>query len=186
MKPKILTAILLFISAYSPLFLILAVKDLDFVCTHKFKHPLAVGIIIGISILSVVLLFTTVKLIKRGNMLVTITEVKNRSVDLINYTIPYIVSFFGFDLSKMEDILSLTIFLTLLLLLTIKSKSVFMNPILLIAGYNLYDLEYEYDGKKRETIALSKCEMRRGERFYIRSLTRFIYFVTQKEETQNE
>jgi hypothetical protein len=147
---------------------------------------LAVGIIIGISVLSVVLLFATVKLMKRGNMLVAITEIKNRSVDLINYTIPYIVSFCGFDLSKMEDILSLTIFLTLLLLLTIKSKSVFLNPILLIAGYNLCDLEYEFDGKKRETIALSKYEMKRGERFYIRSLTRFIYFVTKKEETKNE
>jgi hypothetical protein len=186
MKPKILTAILLFISAYSPLFLILAVKDFDFVCSYKFKHLLAVCIILGISVLSVVLLFATVKLMKRGNMPVTVTEIKNRSVDLINYTIPYIVSFFGFDLSKMEDILSLTIFLTLLLLLTIKSKSVFMNPILLIAGYNLYDLEYEYDGKKHETIALSKYEMKKGERFYIRSLTRFIYFVTEKEETQNE
>lgn len=119
-------------------------------------------------------------------MPVTVKEIKNRSDDLINYTIPYIVSFFGFDLSKMEDILSLTIFLTLLLLLTIKSKSVFMNPILLIAGYNLYDLEYEYDDKKHETIALSKYEMKRGERYYIRSLTRFVYFVTENEKAQNE
>ncbi|MDR2653258.1 MAG: hypothetical protein LBC68_13300 [Prevotellaceae bacterium] len=186
MKPKIFTAILLFISAYSPLFLILVIKDFDFVCTYKFKHPLADYIILGISVLSVVLLFATVKLMKRGNMPVTVTEIKNRSVDLINYTIPYIVSFFGFDLSKIEDIFSLTIFLILLLLLTIKSKSIFMNPILLIAGYNLYDLEYKFDGKKRETIALSKYEMKNGERLYIRSLTRFIYFVTEKEDIQDE
>jgi hypothetical protein len=186
MKPKILTAILLFISAYSPLFLILVIKDFDFVCTYHFKHPWADYIILGISILSVILLFATVKLMKRSNMPITVTEIKNRSVDLINYTIPYIVSFFGFDLSKMEDIFSLTIFLTLLLLLTIKSKSVFMNPILLITGYNLYDLEYEFDGKKHETIVLSKYEMKRVERFYIRSLTRFIYFVTEKEDMQNE
>ena len=186
MKPKILTAILLFISAYSPLFLILAIKDFDFDCTYQFKHPLAVYIILGISVLSVILLFATVKLMKRGNMPVTVVEIKNRSVDLINYTIPYIVSFFGFDLSKMEDIFSLTIFLTLLLLLTVKSKSVFMNPILLVAGYNLYDVEYEFDGKKHETIALSKYKMKKGERFYIRSLTRFIYFVTEKEKSHNE
>jgi len=181
MKPRLPTAILLFISAYSPLFLILAVKDFDFYCDLSFRHPIGISILLGISALSVILLFITVKSIRRGNMPVTITSVKNRSVDLINYTIPYIVSFFGFDLAKVEDIISLSIFLLLLLLLTIKSKSVFMNPILLLAGYNLYDLEYEFDGKPCTTIVISKHEMKSGERFYIRSLTRFLYFVTEKE-----
>ena len=181
MKPKLLTAVLLFISAYSPLFLILAVKDFDFICTLQFKHPLAIFILLGIAILSIVLLFVTISSIKRGNMPVTVKAVRNRSVDLINYTIPYIVSFFGFDLAKMEDIISLSIFLLLLLLLTIKSKSVFMNPILLLAGYNLYDLEYEFDGRPYSTVVISKHEMKNGDRFYIRSLTRFLYFVTEND-----
>lgn len=183
MKPKLLTATLLFISAYSPLFLILAVKDFDFYCSLRFNHPIGISILLGISVLSVILLFATIGSIKRGNMPVKIKVVKNRSVDLINYTIPYIVSFFGFDLSKVEDIISLSIFLLLLLLLTVKSKSVFMNPILLLAGYNLYDLEYEFDGKPLSTIVISKHEMKPGERYYIRSLTRFLYFVTEEEST---
>lgn len=186
MKPKLLTAILLFISAYSPLFLILAVKDFDFYCSYSFKHPIGISILLGLSVLSVILLFATINSIKRGNMPVTVKTVKNRSVDLINYTIPYIVSFFGFDLAKMEDIISLSIFLLLLLLLTIKSKSVFMNPILLLAGYNLYDLEYEFDKKSFSTIVISKHEMKSGERFYIRSLTRFLYFITEKENKDAE
>lgn len=181
MKPKLLTASLLFLSAYSPLFLILAVKDFDFYCSFNFRHPVGVSILLGLSILSVILLFATIHTIKRGNKPVTIISVKNRSVDLINYTIPYIVSFFAFDLSKVEDVISLSIFLLLLLLMTIKSKSVFMNPILLLAGYNLYDIEYEFDGKMWSNIVISKDEMKTGERFYIRSLTRFLYFVTQKE-----
>lgn len=181
MKPKIFTAILLFISAYSPLFLILAVKDFDFNSSYGFHHPVAISIMLGMAFLSVILLFATVHSIKRGNMPVKIITVKNRSVDLINYTIPYIVSFFGFDLSKTEDVISLTIFLLLMLLLTIKSKSVFMNPILLLAGYNLYDLDYEFDGKTCSTIVISKHEMRQGEVYYIRSLTRFLYFVTEQE-----
>ncbi|PTB92082.1 hypothetical protein C9994_14540 [Marivirga lumbricoides] len=183
MKPKLLTAILLFISAYSPLFLILAVKDFDFYCSYNFNHPVGISILLGLSFLSVVLLFITVGSIKRGNMPVKVKVVRNRSVDLINYTIPYIVSFFGFNLSKVEDIISLSIFLLLLLLLTLKSKSVFMKPILLLAGYNLYDLEYEYDSKLYSTIVISRYEMKAGERFYIRSLTRFLYFVTEKETT---
>jgi hypothetical protein len=185
MKPKLLTAILLFINAYSPLLVILAVKDFDFNDTHHFKHPIVIYAMLGIAVLSVVLLFVTVAKMKRGNMCVTVKSVKNRSVDLINYTIPYIVSFFGFDLAKIEDSVSLGIFLLLMLLLTIKSKSVFMNPILLLAGYNLYDLEYEYDGKVCSTIVISKEEMYKGERFYIRSLTRFLYIV-KEQENQNE
>ena len=181
MKTKPLSAILLFISAYSPLFLILAVKDFDFYSNYNFDHPIGILILLGLSLLSVILLFFSIKSIKRGNLPVTVKVVKNRSVDLINYTIPYIVSFFGFDLAKVEDIISLSIFLLLLLLLTIKSKSVFMNPILLLAGYNLYDLEYEFDKKLSSTIVISKHEMKAGERFYIRSLTRFLYFVTEKE-----
>ncbi len=185
MKPRLFTAILLFISAYSPLFVILAVKDFDFNNTHHFKHPIAIYAMLGVALLSVVLLFVSVSKMKRGNMCITVKTVKNRSVDLINYTIPYIVSFFGFDLSKIEDSVSLSIFLLLMLLLTIKSKSVFMNPILLLAGYNLYDLEYEYDGKVCSTIVISKEEMYTGERFYIRSLTRFLYIV-KEQENQNE
>jgi len=179
MKPKIFTSILLFISAYSPLFLILAVKDFDFKTTHKLNHPLAIYILLGLSVLSIILLFVTVSSMRRGNMCVEVISVKNRSVDLINYTIPYIVSFFGFDLSKMEDIISLSIFLFLMLLMTVKSKSVFMNPVLLIAGYNLYDLEYKFDGKTFNTIVISKHEVKTGELFYIRSLTRFLYFITE-------
>lgn len=182
MKPKLLTAILLFISAYSPLFLILAVKDFDFKSKLNFNHQTFVCSILGISLLSIILLFYTVSKIQRGNMPVKIISVKNRSVDLINYTIPYIVSFFGFDLSKIEDVISLSIFLLLMLLLTLKSKSVFMNPILLLMGYNLYDLEYEFDGKKQSTIVISKEEMLPNDVYYIRSLTRFLYIVKEKKE----
>ncbi len=112
-----------------------------------------------------------------------IVSVKNRSVDLINYTIPYMLSFFGVDLSKPEDVISITIFLGIMLLLTITSKSVFLNPILALANYGLYDLEYKFDDKVCSTIVISKHEMRSGDRFYVRSLTRFLYFVTEEETT---
>lgn len=180
MKPRIFTAILLFISAYSPLFLILAVKDFDFKNTHQLNHPLPIYIMLGVSVLSIIFLFVSVANIKRGNMSVEIVSVKNRSVDLINYTIPYMLSFFGIDLSKPEDVISITIFMLIMLLLTITSKSVFLNPILALVGYGLYDLEYKFDGKTFSTIIICKHELHTGERYYIRSLTRFLYFVTQK------
>jgi len=181
MKPRIFTAILFFISAYSPLFIIFSVKDFDFKCTFNFNHPLAIYILLGVTAISIILLFGTISKIKRGDMCVDVVTVKNRSIDLINYTIPYMLSFFGVDLSKPEDVISITIFLLIMLLLTITSKSVFLNPILALVGYGLYDLEYKFDGKIYSTVAICKYELYSGERFYIRSLTRFLYFVTERE-----
>jgi len=180
MKPKIFTAILLFISAYSPLFIILAVKDFDFDKTLSFSHPVAVAIILSLTAASIILLFLSVAKIQRGNMPVTVKSIKNRSADLINYTIPYILSFFGFDLSKWGDIISLSIFLLIMILLTIKSKSVFLNPILALSGYGLYDLEYKFNNQEYSTTILCKEELRPGDTCFVRSLTRFLYFVTEK------
>ena len=180
MKPRIWTSILLFISAYSPLFLILAVKDFDFDETYRLQHPLAVYIMLGLSTLSVIILFLILKLIKQGNMPVKIKSVRNRSVDLINYTIPYILSFFGFDLSKWEDVISLAIFMTIMLVLTITSRSLFLNPILAFAGYGLYDIDYEFNGETQTILVLSKIELRVGEQVYIKSLTRFLYLIKEQ------
>lgn len=120
-------------------------------------------------------------------MPVKVLEVQNRSSDLINYTVPYIVSFFGFNLDKMDDIISLSLFMLLMLVLTIKSKSVFLNPILLIAGYNLYDLKFEFNKKNESKIVLSQFELKKGEIYYIRSLTRFLYLTKEKKlENDNQ
>lgn len=186
MKPKLFTAILLFISAYSPLFVILAVKDFDFKSTHSFQHPIGIYILLGITVLSIILLFTTVATMKRGNLVGEVVTVKNRSIDLINYTIPYMVSFFGIDLANPQDVIAITVFMLILLLLTVTSKSVFMNPLLAMVGYGLYDLEYKRDGKIFSTVVLSKHELHPGERYYIRSLTRFLYFVVnEKNESED-
>ena len=44
-----------------------------------------------------------------------------------------------------------------------------------------YDLEYEYDKKVYTKIVICKHDMQINEHYYIRSLTRFLYFVTEKE-----
>ncbi|GAA4317875.1 hypothetical protein [Compostibacter hankyongensis] len=185
MKPRTFTAVLLFISAYSPLFLILAVRDFDFREAHRFGHPLPVLLMLGVTLLSIVLLFATVAGIQRGNMSVTVVSVRNRSVDVISYTIPYMISFFGVSLSDSGDVISLLIFLLILLLLTITSQSVFINPLLSLAGYGLYDLEYLMDGRQFSTVVISRYALHPGRRYYLRSLTRFLYFVTEKQEQDN-
>jgi hypothetical protein len=173
---------MLFISAYSPLFLILIVKDFDFKDSCWLKHPVAIYSVLIIIIISIILTFLTLAKIPRGSLPVKIKSAKNRSVDLINYTIPYILAFFGLDLSKPSDLISLTIFLLILLLLTVKSKLVFINPVLTLLGYGLYDLDYEFDGKIYSKIAISKLDLVEGKQAYIKNLTRHIFFVVEYVE----
>lgn len=187
MKPRIFTAMLLFVSAYSPLFIILIVKDFDFDKTLTFSHPIGIAFLLGITVISVALLFATIAKIDRGNMPVKVHSVTNRSSDLIDYTIPYLLSFFGFDLSKWGDVIALTIFLLIMMLLTIRSRAVFLNPLLALAGYGLYDLEYTTDSQQRSIIVLCKEELQPGDLIFVRSLTKFLYFVTEiKEEDIDE
>lgn len=183
MKPKLFTAILLFISGYSPLFAILLVKDFDFKISHNFKHPYIDYSIISLIVLSIILLFYSINSIEKGEIVGKITSIKNRSTDIINYTIPYMLSFFGVDLSKPEDLIGISIFILILLLLTITSNSIFINPVLAMAHYGLYDIEYEFDGKKFSTVLLTKNDVHVGDRCYLRSLTRFLYFTNEKSTT---
>lgn len=186
MKPRLFTAILLFISAYSPLFIILAIKDFDFEKAFRFKHPIADYSIIGLSILSIILLFILIGNIQRGSMAVTIKAVRSRSLDIINYTIPYLFCAFDIDISKIEDIITIGLFLVLLLVLTINTQSIFINPILAIRGYTFYDVDYEFDKKTYSTVVISKIELNSNNIYYIRSFTRFLYFVTQEKTNTNE
>jgi len=185
MKPKIFTSILLFISAYSPLFVILAVKDFDFDQSQWFKHPVPILILLGITAVSIILLFIIIKSFPRGNMRVEIISVRDRSVDVINYSIPYMISFFGIDLSRTSDVVAAAIFLLIMLLLTVTSNSVFLNPILALAGYQLFDIDYKFDGKRCSAIVMTNFELNRGKRYYILSLTKFLYFVTLEGDNEN-
>jgi hypothetical protein len=112
MRPKVLTSILLFISAYSPLAIILAVRDWDFEHSHWFQHSIPMYIVLAITLVSIIVLFLVLHLIKPGDMHVKVVSAKNKSVDIIGYTVPYMVAFFGIDMSKYEDTISLGIFLT--------------------------------------------------------------------------
>ena len=180
MKPKPFAALLLFVSSYSPLFLIFAVKDWNF-DKSSFNHPWLIGAILVAAGISIALLWLTFATLNKGNLVITIKNVENRSMDLINYTIPYILSFFSFDLSKPADVISLAIFLLILFVLTVRSHSIFINPILAFAGYGLYDMEFEFDAKGRKTVVLARQELHTNQRYYARPLTPYLYVIVAED-----
>lgn len=177
MKPKVWISVLMFISAYSPLFLIFGVRDIDFEHSHKIMHPLAVSIMAVIVLVSNFSLFKAVSLLKYEDMTVKISSVKNRSTDLFNYSILYVICFFAIDLNKWGDFISMCIFLFLMLLLTIKTNTVFLNPILSLSGYGLYDVEFEFGHKSNSTVILTKQKLAATESRKLISISPYLYLI---------
>lgn len=185
MKPKTFTAIILFISAYSPLFFILGIKDFDFEESLQFANPVAAGILFGLCILSNALIFVFVKQFNKGTLVAKVTGVKSRSQDIVNYTIPYIFCAFDIDFSKMEHIITIALFLLILLILMVKSQTAFLNPMLALYNYQFYDVEYTADGKSDSSIIISNLDLKIGSRYYMKALTRFIYLISKEHPEQN-
>lgn len=178
-KTRLLSSIAIFLSGYTPLFLIMIIKDIKKIVwfEHVFENPLLcfkkieipywfefknIDIVIALLILSILsltlLAFVLINVTKKP-FAINVISAKSRSSEVVNYTIPYMISFVAFDLSKWQDIFSLSLFLSVLCLLSVRSQSVFINPILAALGYGLYDCKYNESGNEKECVMLSKHDL---------------------------
>lgn len=180
MKLRILSAVLVFISAYSPLSVIFLIQD--FKPQKPFvEHPWVAYSILLVSILSCVVMWVGVTFLKVSSPPVTIKSVSNRSGELVNYSIPYMISFFVMDLGDMRTMLSFGFFMVIMFWLTLKTHNIFINPILAAIGYNLYDIRYERDGHEREDFFLVKGERPNPqERVRIVELSEQLWLATER------
>jgi hypothetical protein len=175
----LIPSIAIFISGYTPLFLIMIIKDITGLNWYTYQFSSATlgfenitfpigflmtnssvvwGLVV-VSVISLLMLRYVLKNITSNPFEITITKAKSRSSEVVNYTIPYMISFVAFDLSKWQDLLSLIIFLGILCLLSIRSQSIFINPILAALGYGLYDCSYTENGKAKECVMLSPKDL---------------------------
>ena len=193
----LLPSIAIFISGYTPLFLIMILKDVkEFVFYNKslvdpifgmselnvpywieFNNPNTVVVLIGLSIVSFYVLEYILKNLTRNSFDIEITKIKSRSSEVVNYTIPYMISFVAFDLSKWQDLVSLMIFLSILCLLSIRSQSVFINPILAAKGYGLYDCVYREGGKEKECVMLSQNDLANNSTVKYKKLNNYMGII---------
>lgn len=181
MKLRPWASLLIFVSAYSPLSVIFLIQDFDFKGTHRLIHPMAVWSILGVSIISCILVWASVHFMKSSGPPVVIRKVSNRSGELINYSIPYMISFFVIDLGNINQLLSFGFFMLIMYWMTLKTHNIFINPILACLGYNLYDVLYESDGKEYEVCFLIKGDrLRVGETCRRVEISEQLFLVTER------
>jgi hypothetical protein len=176
MKLRFLPSLLIFISSYAPLALIIVIKDLNDM-TMIPNHLVASIAILSIALLSCVVVRIAAQKIT-GGVAVKITKAANKSGDLFAYTIPYMISFYNFNLGDWKTLLCMSIFLILMFSLSYKTQNVFVNPILALAGYGLYDCQFKDGPREMQGLLLSKLEFQIGDTCRVERLSNFLYFVS--------
>ncbi|KVD88264.1 hypothetical protein WS63_00950 [Burkholderia stagnalis] len=177
MKMRLFPALILFLGSYFPLSLILLVQDVketswkthmcriaEMLSCHfpELANPERALGLLGICAVSLVIFMVLMRNLS-GYSSLDVIDSKSIPNDLINYVFPYVVSFMGLDLGVNGKFFGFLLFIVLMFLITFRSGQILMNPFLLIAGWQLYELNIVTEGRKRCVKALSKEPVRSGD-----------------------
>lgn len=177
MKLRIYAAALLFVGSYFPLSLILLAQDinysalsdatsivaLEWECRTILKNPNFSIPIATFSFVCFVLTIIVLRLVTPKTP-IKLTDAKHVPADLMNYTLPYVVSFMSFDYQETGKFVGILIFLGWMFLISHRSGQVILNPLLIVFGWRHYELKYVFSGDDREFSgqALSKDVLEPG------------------------
>jgi hypothetical protein len=177
MKLRFISSLLMFISSYFPLAIIFIIKDLD---EYAFlpRHPIAASVVGGVALVACAVVLVAALTIKSG-VPVKILRMSNKSGDMFTYTIPYMISFFNFNLGDWKTIASLAIFMVLMFALSYRTQSIFINPVLALAGYGLYDCQFKDGSHETQGLLISKDEFQLSDTCIVERLSNYLYFVTE-------
>jgi len=184
MKLRFFIAVIVFISSYFPLGLIVIIKDLD-PTTFLPQHPIVAAVVLSVVILACGTTILAAKMIRNGLPFV-VTKITNRSADMFTYTIPYMISFYNFNLGDWKTLTCLGIFMSLMFVLAYRTQNMLVNPVLAIAGYGLYDCQMKDSDLEIQALLISKERFNVGDTCVVERLSNFLYFVSQvnpKEKT---
>ncbi|RYY46802.1 MAG: hypothetical protein EOO06_13725 [Chitinophagaceae bacterium] len=177
MELRLVFAAAIFLGSYLPLSIILLVQDLkeDLMsrpfcptlrqfsseCELPFNNS---WLSIGLAICCLACFLITIFAIRcqQEPQRVSIIESKQIPADLINYVMPYVVSFMSLDYSQINKVLGFALFMLWIFWLSYRTGQVILNPILIILGWKLYEIKYKYQNSPTERVdkALAKTEFK--------------------------
>ena len=179
MRLKLWVAILMFLSSYSPLVLILAARDFNYQ-TLSVTTPDVVLPALLIAAISCVILMVVMRQF-RGGEFATVQSTDNRSIELFNYTIPYLISFLSLNIGAINDLIAFGLFMLLMFGLTYKTDNLYINPVLTFMGYGLYHLTVTISGQSYQVNALLKKRPEQGSEYFLEKITPFLYVQSSRK-----
>ncbi len=201
MQPRLWIAACVFLGSYFPLALILVVQDFDVSylkssicinvlddsgrCVLPLKNPeLSISFFLAsfIGLLGTFALLGSTRVKRRF----TVVSSKHIPSEIINYTLPYIVSFMGVGYSEPNKFLGILIFLAWMFWITYKSGLIILNPVLIVMGWRLYEVSFVMEGKKAEhkSNVLSKREIFSGKK-YTYALIQDVHIVKHEVDAEH-
>ena len=138
--------VVLFLSSYSPLFLILGLLNSGNSRLSVVFYAIAIG-----SVLVLFLFLRTYRGMTPDQ--VTIKTVSSRDSDALAYIVSYLLPFLGISFIDVPGAVSLVIFVVIIGIIYIGSNMVYINPILSLRGYHMLEVE---DGSGKISVLVTK------------------------------
>jgi hypothetical protein len=160
--PTILVRCILFLCSYAPLTLIICV--LQYGVWPLWTLALLAGVV-GIGSMLGTLFYLW--WMRRGNSVFEkrVERFDGHDSDVMAYIATYIIPFVTFPLGALKQIIALVFFLLVLLLIYVRSNMIYVNPVLSLFGYHLYEVEIEYSTRSHYYIARKPLERGHNIRF---------------------
>ena len=141
--PNFIGRIILFFGSYSPLFLIFGVVYWLEEKTVSYGYVFFALFVVGILGTAIFLAY-----VKRLNSLpIKINKVKRKDTEILNYVVAYLIPFVAIIQPEPDKkmIIAFILFFAFLAFLYIKSNVLWINPLLSIMGYHMYEITAEND-----------------------------------------
>ncbi|MEY4591143.1 MAG: hypothetical protein RIR18_38 [Pseudomonadota bacterium] len=175
-------SLVLFFSAYAPLLLILIVKDYDPVNLSWLpRNPCVSGILLCVAVFSSWAVLRSVNEVESG-LTVTVTKAANKSGDMFGYTIPYMLSFTKIELGDWQIFVSLSLFLSILFVMAYRTQTVFVNPILALAGYMLIDCTFKRGQQEIQAMVVTRHPLSVGDSCQMERLSHYLYVAAKQDD----
>lgn len=189
----------LFIVSYSPLFLIMTVRQLyTYKCYLNWgglsaesifnflKYFGAISILIFASLLGAIGLYLLLKNVHRraesSGTRLKIIDIENKNSESITYLFTYLIPFVFQDLSGITDVFSVFTLLIVTFIIYSNSSMLLINPTISI-WYSLYSIEYQADDKStRKAMILSRSRfLEEGDIVKVKKISHKLYYSILEE-----
>jgi hypothetical protein len=136
--PSLFVRCMLFVSSYFPLTLIFSIFLID-----KQRLWAIVILLVGVTGLVAMLLYFLLVAPRRTPFHEKVTQLERHDGDVMSYVASYLIPFVTFPLDGWQQIAAILVFLGVLLVVYVNSNMIYINPMLNLIGYHLYEVNIE-------------------------------------------
>lgn len=131
-----ITKMFLFLSAFLPLFLILAIQNYE---QYGLRVLIPIAVIIFITS---VWLFLFLKWVRQTSPeRLEIDSVQRKDAEVIAYLLTYIFPFLELKFKDMAHLFSLGVFFVVLMILNVNANLIHVNPVFNLLGYHVFEIK---------------------------------------------